>query len=186
MTNVMTPHDDRPQLVPARVPWCVAPRSGCLAVACYTDSEDRPTEVSFRGLWLREPQAGPFELHIFKLTFDHALAARLVRADGELWGFDLLAYQSEEDAETGEADGAIDLARGAADLEGQWRATGICPSPHVYEVVRSEWMRELAADEDAYKHFLLADQAARVDVIAAAWRWESVEHVGEIAAPWMA
>jgi hypothetical protein len=55
----------------------------------------------------------------------------------------------------------------------EWRRTGLCPDPRMYEVVHSTWIDAVGAAED-FKHFIIAGHDSYVEVIAKAWRYESL------------
>lgn len=56
-----------------------------------------------------------------------------------------------------------------------WFKTGICPTPHIYEVQDSEWLESLKSQisQEPLKHFLIPAHDASVELIAYEWSWSS-------------
>lgn len=58
----------------------------------------------------------------------------------------------------------------------QWRRTGICPDPRMYELKESDWLTESQISK-GFRHLLILGEEIQVEILCLDWRWEAGEPV---------
>lgn len=160
---------DRPLLKPLPLAYMVSPSVPFLEVAASEDTAASPTVVGF------------FATHID----GSSSRARLVFKTG-LWVRLSPSYSDREVVREADYDWSAvpQLSAGADYRETRlrrdelWRTTGVCPDPHAYEVVGSEWLaahdEPVGPDRDRLHHYLVLGHDAYVEVLATSW-WAEEE-----------
>ncbi len=178
---------EKPVLIPVEVPWMVDSATPFLHVSVSEDPNEEPSHVQFVGY------VGPLA--------EDGKAYRVVRIVLEpgVWlhmrpgRFDTDAIDTSRfDASRLPVIGP-DPREYLRHSEEEWRRTGVCPDPNMYEVDRSPWVREAGFAQSSFpswlsqigvaeghKHVLIAGHDYYVEVLTKGWRYELGEYlVGE-------
>jgi hypothetical protein len=186
---------EKPRLIPAQVPWQVAPSTPLLRLYA-TDYED--TIVKFAGHFgLEHPKddtevsgvgseivavvsadgldkavpgdrRAPYK--VIKAAFRSSPWSRMSPAISDSKTIDEELY--DWSAVTGYSPSSESFDAWSQRYDETWLRTGICPDPNFYEVEHSAWLAETGAARYGMKHFLITGEDSYIEVIAADWTWE--------------
>jgi hypothetical protein len=185
------PKGDKPKLIAVQVPWQVSPTTPYLRLRTSESDDDWPTEVAFLGYfgpvalpdW--EPGqpgtgSGTAYQHL-RIVFEQGLWTCLSPGIHDGDPIDRARY--DEAALPGFRDSGPTPEAYIKAFWERWRSTGLCPDPGMYEVAQSTWMQAVGAAErmqalgyarEDYKHYIIEAHDSYVEVIAKAWRYESL------------
>ena len=191
-TNPIT----KPQLVPLQVPWQISPSVPFLRLYVSESAADQPTQAVFIGHYkcevVKHDAAGgkSFQIvapppafvqtqdntavpyRLVRVLFDNAIAARMMPSFSDTEVIEEAAYDWSLVV------GALKPGEGAekfvARFADTWVRSGICPSPGIYEVLRSDWLAQFRsmAKAAALTHYLLLGHDAYVEVLADGCTWQ--------------
>jgi hypothetical protein len=178
------------QLIPLAVPWKVSPSTPFLRLKVEEGGE--PTRASFVAHFaldddqaevhdgrsveivlppddtVEEPgsKTGPYQLVV--VTFKSGIWTRWSPAYGDadvihedLYDWSAVSFRYRE------GDDTVEWLRR---FRNEWRTSGLCPIPGIYEVKQSLWLQGVAS---SYRHFLIEGHDAYVEVLAEDWSWKS-------------
>jgi len=181
----------KPRLIPVKVPWMVTPSTPFLQLHVSEDPHDKPSEVQFVGHLGPLAQKGKaYQLIRVILEPGVWLLMRPGHADTE--PIDLSQYDLCELPQR-----VSDPQEYVRRFRDQWRQTGLCPDPHMYELERSPWLEEartraerlppwlekVGTGTHEFKHVLISGHDYYVEVLTTGWRYESAGFLtGE---PWV-
>jgi hypothetical protein len=183
----------KPRLIPVKVPWQISPSTPFLRLRAAEIEE--PTHVSFVahfGLYdppaashdgreveivyppdeLFEdpgPKEGPYQFVV--ATFQHGLYVRMYPGHSDAEVIEEAAY--DRSALSCRYQRGENIREWLLRFREEWRRTGVCPDPGMYEVEDSPWLEELDPGS-AYKHYLMLGHDAYVEVAAEGWSWKSM------------
>ena len=186
----------KPRLISVKVPWAVAADTPYLRltasespveahvrfVAFFALGRDvrttqTPSQVGFARAEVfypphdsnikRGPPSGPDQ--VIKVSFDQAVEARMVRAFSDASAIDYSAFDCSALFDPNEY--VEDIKRWLTEYHQEWRRTGFCPDPRMYEVEGSAWLGEY--EHHGWKHYIIVGHDAYVEVLAKDWKWES-------------
>lgn len=188
-------------LVPVQVPWMISPSTPFLEVFASEDSADKPTVARFIGYFALEeatesspPEskqgAGSDQVFLVSNPFlgtpsdttrgPSRYKKVAVRFTQGIW----VSFQPTFDDFSGEqpdydwsqVPNFFDPNQGLEvwnrKLHEEWSRTSWCPSPRMYEVKGSGWLKDLDLVSLDFKHFLLLGHDAEVEIIAKSWEWK--------------
>lgn len=176
-------------LIPARVPWMVAPSAPGLTIA---STEAGETIVSFVGFFDYEPASE----RALSVDIVDASKAAVVDPDEQSCRYQLIAvhfdtvgwfrrspqFSDREVIRESEFDwsripGVIRHDEAVIDwrmrVSADWARTKICQDPNFYIVENSDW--SVGSDRDVYgmKHFLILGESSFIEVLAKDYSWHS-------------
>src|SRR5689334_21376748 len=157
------------RLIPVQVPWQISSSTPFLSI---TLKETKPRQTEFvANFWSEQHD---FHEKVVTLTFD----ARLVLVKSTL----------EADRGFGDADFNYDwseiyampqpdedISTWREKFNKQWRETGLCPDPNMYQVIDSQWLTSIYNTDNLYKHFLLIGEFMSLEFLCKSWSWEAGE-----------
>ena len=167
----------RPRLVDLAVPWCIDALQASFRLVKGEHEDDQPTQAAFCAFALPDDRQGPFVMQLIAVTFQEAVAARMIPFEPS----EFLEFESEE-SKGSDVEGFERGVRKFQEQLGRWRKTGICPSSGFFEVVQSPWVRELGIDDEEFRHYFSFGRSVRLDVIARGWTWR-VDRIIQNAPP---
>ncbi len=176
----------KPVLIPVQVPWMVDPATPFLHVHMSEDPNEEPSYVQFVGYFGPLVEEGkPYRIVRIILEPHAWLHMRPGHSDTDaidMSRFDVgrlppIGLDSQEQIRHG--DGAE-----------EWRRTGICPDPSMYEVDRSPWLREAGLARSSlpswvlqvgmpgqHKHIIIVGHDYYIEVLTKGWRHELGEYL---------
>ena len=187
---MLAPEGHKPQLIPVQVPWEVSPTSPYLRLRTSESDDDWPTEVTFLGYFgpvalpdwePGQPGTGTSTAYQhLRVVFEQGLWSCFSPGIHDADPIDRSRY--DEAALPRFRDVGLTLEAYAKATWEQWRTTGLCPDPGMYEVAQSTWMQAIGCAKRVhaldyareYKHFIIEAHDSYVEVIAKAWRYESL------------
>lgn len=184
--------DQKPVLIPARVPWAVATSAPHLKLR--QNAEGKPSDITFIGYFKLNEGAkasdssdiqivenpGTFRpnaraenapYRIIRVSFDGGFACRKSHAvsDHEVI--------PEANFDWREVPGALRAGEDALEnmlrTDSYWRETGQSPDPGLYEVVDSPWITDFGVNDPELRHYIVVGQDEYFEIAARAWRWEA-------------
>ena len=172
------------KLLPVRVPWMVSPSTSFLELLARASSDagaavslvgyfalrdEATTQVPGQGLVEESATSGPYQRVL--IAFSHAAWSRMSsrpQHDSHFAGFDRTAIPLQWTPE-------LSVNKWGHDVRREWRRTGLCPDPQMYEVEGSCLLESVCGRNAAeYKHVHIVGHDVLVDVIATAWSWKEL------------
>ncbi|TXH77513.1 MAG: hypothetical protein E6Q88_00940 [Lysobacteraceae bacterium] len=176
-------------LVPVQVPWMISPsvpylriespESAPLASVTFIgffqlegDPVNRagPTVISDPGSFVPSDTAKGSQHRLVRVLFGEGAQVRKRPAFSDL---EVIPEQSYDwsNVFSGIQDGETPEAS-VARVGHQWKITGFCPDPGMYEVRESNWLREIGLDPNQWRHYILLGHDEYVEVIAREYEWQ--------------
>lgn len=176
-------------LVPVQVPWMISPSVPYLHIESIGSVQ--PASVTLIGFFQLEDdlvsRAGPTVIgdpgsfvpsdtakgsrhRLVRVLFQGSVQIRGRPAFSDLEVIPEESYDWSnvpsgiQDSETPEAS--------VARVGFQWKTTGFCPDPGMYEVRESSWLRELGLAPNQWRHYILLGHDEYVEVIAHGYQWQ--------------
>lgn len=161
----------KPKLIPVKVPWKIAVSTPFLTL---TVNEFEPAQVEFLAQF--NPYSEDIEdERVVTATFtgvwhyrgSSALDEGQSPIDESLYAWSAVKLK---DLPVFDAKSLNDWAR---NFSKEWKATGLCPDPGMYEVHNSDWTSLAQSEEGDYTHFLIVGEARCVEILSMTWSWEA-------------
>lgn len=180
------------KLLPVTVPWQISPSaphlklqagpdgepSSATFIGNFKDGEDQaalvanspPKRIGAPGTFTPEDSRTSGRFQMVRVSFVGGLESRVCRAVSDI------EVLSESDFDWSAVPGGLLLDEKVSDnvkrIDDQWRNTGACPDPGMYEVKNSTWLRDLGLSRASLHHFILLGHDDYLEIIADGWQWE--------------
>ncbi|SKC08469.1 hypothetical protein [Luteibacter sp. 22Crub2.1] len=180
------------KLLPATVPWQVSPSvphlklqvghdrkpSSATFIGHFNDREHQlpsvpnsvPKRIGVPDAFTPEDGRTLGRFQMVRVSFLGGLDSRVCHAVSDI------EVLSERDFDWSAVPGGLLPGEKVSDnvkrIDAQWRTTGICPDPGVYEVQHSIWLRELGLDRRSLRHIIILGHDDYLEIIADDWQWE--------------
>jgi len=156
------------RIVPLEVPWMISPSVSAFGLSA---SEGGDCEIVAAVAVIRAPESAA----------DEPSAVRVrVRAGGWIRMSPMLDDTDPTRSWSGYSRADVfdwsgeDIDEYLAEFKRRWEASGVCPDPRAYEVVGSQWIRDVGAERFGVKHFVLVGHDAWIEVLGKELSWEWV------------
>lgn len=177
-------------LVPVQVPWMISPSVPYLRIESMGSAQPAfltfigffqlegdpvssavPTVIGDPGSFVPSDTAKGSQHRLVRVLFGEGAQARKRPAFSDL---EVISEESYDwsNVPSGIQNGETPEAS-VARVGRQWKTTGSCPDPGMYEVRESNWLRELGLDPNQWQHYIVLGHDEYVEVIAREYKWQA-------------
>jgi hypothetical protein len=160
----------KPKLAPVKVPWKVALATPFLKL---TVMEFEPTQVEFVARFKSYNSDEEYE-RVVTVTFTGVWRFKGASALSEGYSpVEESFYDWSEVQLPPQTPSSETLNDWVEQFDHEWKTTGICPNPGMYEVLYSDWSTRAQSEETGDKHYLIIGEEKYIEILAKVWSWNT-------------